>query len=788
MKTQQTYRTDIEFIDKDHVASLFMALCEMNEVYDENAYYTFIADILADSDTDYLKNEILQASIDTEKEVQRQLNEINVWYENQFRIDGDGKKVPKDEWNKDEISAIVNLNNAKNEKIQAVHNNRENIRLEILKNLKKNKTVNDWKNIGLKKVYNVGFKYQSMWSYDDVLNYFKKNGYPIKRRSVIDELESSLNVCKVRHILRNDIMIDEAILLPLLEMEERKKEVEQIKENKKFWQAFMIVFSIIATVVSAVFTGGASGLALVALIVGTTASIGSAIVGVVNMVLDSINEAELKETTQKTNDLMLKNAPKSGNFVDTAITDPYSMYANGRLWKQGAAGRDRYDQMLPHEPYRALDDKFKDSDMFDVLNNKRDKLAGGDQYLSNLYSDGKWVNPSSMKALLNGAMPIYLNMRNKITEAIFKWLTKNDLGTYYLFEDNPDDDDEYWDRYHRIEFEDEDSVKGFTSIVATYYIHKMVDSYDPSGKLYLGKIEVTECVGCVYSVSTKWDKDEDNKTQSKWNDITENARVVLERTETKVLKGSEIELYTIMAKNPYATLLNRKWEIFTGFNGFMTESTYLDMFKYDDAGLKNGDRRLDSNTYYECEYELWSYGGKEVKLYKSIKEVKDYKEGQTSLNYGETLDIRNGKVYTYKCFKYFVREEAKARIRFRAGSDIANYTANDFIKEELQTPCVPYIVYEGSEWALHKTSNVYRYFDRNTRFAHIVGWGNVMGPGLKPTITALADNNQNGYVEVTIFHKKKDKEIKYLSGNRINGTTYFGLSSFLNAKRNITTF
>ncbi|WP_289769595.1 hypothetical protein [Helicobacter bilis] len=58
------------------------------------------------------------------------------------------------------------------------------------------------------------------------------------------------------------------------------------------------------------------------------------------MISSAIQEEEMKEITQKTNDLMLRNMPKSGNFVDTAITDPYSMYANGRLWKEGAAGRE----------------------------------------------------------------------------------------------------------------------------------------------------------------------------------------------------------------------------------------------------------------------------------------------------------------------------------------------------------------------------------------------------------------------------------------------------------------
>lgn len=268
-------------------------------------------------------------------------------------------------------------------------------------------------------------------------------------------------------------MIDEAILLALLEMQERKDWFEEVAEDKKFWQAFMLVVSIIVAIGTAFIPGGqaVTGWLLVAQIVGYVASAASMILSVYNMISSAIQEEEMKEITQKTNDLMLRNMPKSANFVDTAITDPYSMYANGRLWKEGAAGRERYDQMLPHEPYRALDDKFKDSDMYDILNNKNEKSAGGDQYLSNLYSDAKWSNPSSLKAVLNGAVPIYLSMRTKIVEACFKWLSKNDLGTYYLYENHPDDDDdEYLNRFSNIEFENINDVMGFTAIVSTYYM------------------------------------------------------------------------------------------------------------------------------------------------------------------------------------------------------------------------------------------------------------------------------------------------------------------------------
>lgn len=792
LKKQESYRSEVEFIDKDHIASMFMANCEMNEVYDETAYYLFIAEQVLGKSDDYFKNELIQASLSTEREIQRQLGEVAVWYENQFRINVDGDKVVKDEWNREGESAINVLNAERDKRIQAIHNNRDNIYQNYLKNYKKNKVLSDWKNIGYKKVFDSTLKYQSTWTYDDVLRYFKTHGFPIKRQSAIEQLESNLNVCKVRHILRNDIMTDEAILLALLEMQERKDWFEAVAESKKFWQAFMLVVSIIVAIGTAFIPGGqaVTGWLLAAQIVGYVASAASMILSVYNMISSAIQEEEMKEITQKTNDLMLRNMPKSANFVDTAITDPYSMYANGRLWKEGAAGRERYDQMLPHEPYRALDDKFKDSDMYDILNNKNEKSAGGDQYLSNLYSDAKWSNPSSLKAVLNGAVPIYLSMRTKIIEACFKWLSKNDLGTYYLYENNPDDDDEYLNRFSNIEFENINDVMGFTAIVSTYYMEAKtkdlgISATDLEGQL-LEKIQVV--VGCIHSTKTQWDKDNDNKTEKKTHNITEHANITLVKSEKKTLKGSDIELFYILSDtNTYHRNINR---LFKSGNGLSAMDNILLQKKGANAFVKHGRRIVDVNKSYECEYEIWNYGGVEVKYYKSIKEVGTNK----AVGIKQTEPIAQ----TYKCYKWLVREEAKARIRFRARAYPVFYTENIFIREELKTPCVPHFEaiegevvippsftngnrFEETTKAIVRT-DICRYFDTKTRFAYIDGeYGSVIIiGGNKKFFVAVADTPNRDFIEVTIYHKESNK------GK--SKTTYFGISPFLNAKRNITMF
>lgn len=780
LKKQESYRSEVEFIDKDHIASMFMANCEMNEVYDETAYYLFIAEQVLGKGDDYFKNELIQASLATEKEIQRQIQGVWDWFYSAHQKYNEATK--QWEWY-DNVSEETKKERIRQreEKIQAIHNNRDNIYQNYLKTYKKNKVLSDWKNIGYKKVFDSTLKYQSTWTYDDVLRYFKTHGFPIKRQSAIEQLESSLNVCKVRHILRNDIMIDEAILLALLEMQERKDWFEEVAEDKKFWQAFMLIVSVIVAIGTAFIPGGqaVTGWLLAAQIVGYVASAASMILSVYNMISSAIQEEEMKEITQKTNDLMLRNMPKSANFVDTAITDPYSMYANGRLWKEGAAGRERYDQMLPHEPYRALDDKFKDSDMYDILNNKNEKSAGGDQYLSNLYSDAKWSNPSSLKAVLNGAVPIYLSMRTKIVEACFKWLSKNDLGTYYLYENNPDDDDEYLNRFSNIEFENINDVMGFTAIVSTYYMEAKIKDLGISATDLVGRplktIQVV--VGCIHSTKTQWDKDNDNKTEKKTHNITEHANITLVKSEKKTLKGSDIELFYILSDtNGYHRNINR---LFKSDNGLSAMKNEILQKKGANAFVKHGRRIVDVNKSYECEYEVWNYGGVEVKYYKSIKEV--------GTNKAVGIKQTEPKAQTYKCYKWLVREEAKARIRFRARGYPVSYTEKIFITEELKTPCVPYMqvemIKDDSFNIFGNPSNkeievvgVYRYFDRNTRFAYRKndGFSATLGTGY----IAVADTPNRDFIEVTIYHKEKDESI----------TTYFGISPFLNAKRNITMF
>lgn len=211
--------------------------------------------------------------------------------------------------------------------------------------------------------------------------------------------------------------------------------------------------------------------------------------------------------------------------------------------------------------------------------------------------------------------------------------------------------------------------------------------------------------------------------------------------------------------------------------------------------VKHGRRIVDVNKSYECEYEIWNYGGVEVKYYKSIKEMGTNK----AVGIRQTEPIAQ----TYKCYKWLVREEAKARIRFRARWCGVLYTEKIFITEELKTPCVPHFeaiegeivippsFTNGNKEIIEKAvvrTDVCRYFDTKTRFAYTDGeYGNdefifdgfIIGSN-KKFFVAVADTPNRDFVEVTIYHKESNK------GKSI--TTYFGISPFLNAKRNITMF
>lgn len=627
-------------------------------------------------------------------------------------------------------------------------NTYENLRLEHIKNM--------WESLGKLKVFSHKFKYHTAWTYQDVLDYFKKNGFPKPAKSVTDSLMENMNVCKARHILRNDCLCEESVLLALLEMYERKKEVEKIKEDKKFWQGFLTVFSFVLSIAMAFIPGG-QGVAVwlqVMSYIGIATSIASGIVGIVDMVLDNQNEAKIQDINKKTQDLLLKNMPKSGNYVDTSITNPYAMYANGRYWKEGGAGMERYDQIKPHQPYNALDDKFKDSDMYDILNYKLNKNAGGDEYFSNLYPDAKWTSPNTIKILLNSQTQTYLPMRIKTVEALFKWLTQEDLGTYYLKEKNPEDDDKYWDRYSNVEFEDMEAVLGFTSLVQYYDVTKSV--------YYLGY---------ETSVSTTWDKTEDNKTQKQTHNITDNSHIKFVKKAREVLKGSDVRL---------------QWIQFSRFNGGNNPYDFLstDKTAHYFATWQVKEAYCDSTKYYECEYELYTYGNKEVYFYNFVYEIINYKEGMNEKDfvYGEKLNLSkaNAKIYNPTQYIWEVRGQLdNVSLRFRSRTLTLGYSNTMFLEEEVTKVSRPYVidftkkeyVFENIRQIPTNTSlQIFLNYDKKTQFGFIQGFG------VFSTQQAIAQNTQKQFIKTTMYHNSKDKQ----------WTTYFGINAFLNPKINIT--
>lgn len=65
LNNQEQYVKDITNIDKDHVAAIFMTLCGMNGVVDEESYYKLIYDFLyKDSNIDTLFKQQAKEAVD----------------------------------------------------------------------------------------------------------------------------------------------------------------------------------------------------------------------------------------------------------------------------------------------------------------------------------------------------------------------------------------------------------------------------------------------------------------------------------------------------------------------------------------------------------------------------------------------------------------------------------------------------------------------------------------------------------------------------------------------------
>ncbi len=65
LNNQEQYRKDISRIDKDHIAAIFMTLCGMNGVVDEESYYKLIYDFhYKDSNVDTLFKQQAKQAVD----------------------------------------------------------------------------------------------------------------------------------------------------------------------------------------------------------------------------------------------------------------------------------------------------------------------------------------------------------------------------------------------------------------------------------------------------------------------------------------------------------------------------------------------------------------------------------------------------------------------------------------------------------------------------------------------------------------------------------------------------
>lgn len=116
---------------------------------------------------------------------------------------------------------------------------------------------------------------------------------------------------------------------------------------------------------------------------------------------------------------------KSKTLTQILMDDPFSIFANGSLYKQGAPGSKSYNPLIPYEPYKYITGDTKDNSYDDILMNRAHlKLAGNREYFSNLWADANWLTPDRSRK--NKHLISYIQTRTKIFDAGFREI--NSLG------------------------------------------------------------------------------------------------------------------------------------------------------------------------------------------------------------------------------------------------------------------------------------------------------------------------------------------------------------------------
>lgn len=670
-------------------------------------------------------------------------------------------------------------------------------------------------------VYDQVFEYTTAWTYKDVLAWFRKHGFPRKSPTVESEYENLPNIYRARFVLRG-LEVEESALLLLLVMRVREAEIEDAKEELERQKIGMYIFSgimLIVSIVTAPFSGGASVIATVSSIVSIVSSVITLGVTIYQDISMKNAEKERLDTQQRTTELMLKTLPKHSSFADQSITDPYAMYANGSLYKQGGAGEEKFDSMLGYQPYRALiENKFNQSDVYEMLSNDRENMAGMNQYFPHLYPDGKWTSKQTIKELLNGNLKTYLPMRIKIAQAIMRYLTRKGYNIFYLRDKKLNksilDSKERWsNRWGFIRIQDNKEAYGFTDIRIAYPSSDDINSYQSNIPKYHYSI----------NIYTSWDKGQDGKTDIKWHAVTSHSYVTLRGVETKILKGNQIQL----RKSPE-------------FFDYVDLWTYTDVGVYDDGYGNNAQDygyffssainhlpfAFDSNLYYECEYEAWLYGDKEVHIYKSIKKILNYeavqefnKEKESTKLLGSVLDslldtkdsildketqeemayiydapitFTKPQVVTSTALVHRIRGEHKFNLILQGGvQDPPARDMLDFYHEEFCQDPYPEIFPKSFRGSLDGLNN--------TQIQRIIGNEKRMfafsfGITLQPIYKALASptDETSKFAERVWWYSRlaatnyQPSEPKKVTMIYNEGTEYFSLSPFINPKARIT--
>lgn len=144
--------------------------------------------------------------------------------------------------------------------------------------------------------------------------------------------------------------------------------------------------------------------------------------------ITAFNTDKLKFEHQriKSKTYFMNERQKENNINDILIKNPFTIFANGELYKKGRAGTKSYEPLTPYEPYKYITGDIASNEFDDILQGRAHyKLAGNREYFNHIYPEAQWQNPD-IKTMLNKY--IMINLKNREVQIKKGYLTLDKLG------------------------------------------------------------------------------------------------------------------------------------------------------------------------------------------------------------------------------------------------------------------------------------------------------------------------------------------------------------------------